>query len=83
MMIQFATCNPKRALEFLRKMYPELPNLSWDDLPLTLDALKKDLIRVQDPDYHKPCQVTISGPAVDKPLTAEVKAVVAEMKRVL
>jgi len=50
MHIEFATCERKRALEFIQKVYPnkvitDTPNCAG---PL-LDLVEKDIVRVQDP----------------------------------
>lgn len=53
MSFAFATCDRRRALEFLKKLYPssviEDTEQSVKDL---LDIIESDEIRVCDPDYH-------------------------------
>jgi starvation-inducible outer membrane lipoprotein len=53
MSFTFATCERKRALEFLKKLYPssvvEDTETSVKDL---LDIIEADEIRVCDPDFH-------------------------------
>ena len=48
--IHFATCERKRALEFIRKV---LPSKTLDDTPESagpfLDFVERDVVRVQDP----------------------------------
>ena len=53
----FATCNPERALYFINKMYPEQRDLVKEDISLLYDLIKKDVLRVQDPNFHQPCSI--------------------------
>jgi hypothetical protein len=48
MNVQFATCEPKRAAEYIRTVYPntEIPDAAMAPL---LELVKKDAVRVQDP----------------------------------
>jgi len=50
MNIQFATCERKRALEYLQKVYP---GEKIEDTPESagklLDLVEKDIVRIQDP----------------------------------
>lgn len=54
----FATCDRGMALGFLRKLYPsrDVADTPEDAGPL-LDIVEADIVRVQDPDYHRPCQI--------------------------
>lgn len=55
--IVFATCLPQMALEFINKMYPNRKDLIKEDIPLLYGLISKDVLRVQDPDFHQPCQI--------------------------
>ena len=50
MNIEFATCDRKRALEFIQKVYPNKMITDTPDCagPL-LDFVEKDIVRIQDP----------------------------------
>jgi len=50
MRIEFATCDRKRALEYLQKVYPskEITDTPDSAGPL-LDFVEKDIVRIQDP----------------------------------
>lgn len=53
MSFAFATCERKRALEFLKKLYPSsVVEDSDDSVKDLLDIIEADEIRVCDPDYH-------------------------------
>lgn len=77
----FATCERHRALEFLQKQEPEL-NLtdSPESAGPLLDLVQADLIRVQDPAYHNPCQV-VPGNNWDESRRSEVIAVWTAIKK--
>lgn len=58
MNIQFATCDRRRALEFLQKLYPKSRvSDTGDSAGALLDWVEKDIVRVQDPDYHNPATI--------------------------
>ena len=50
MNIEFATCERKRALEFIQRVYPSKKITDTPDCagPL-LDLVEKDIVRIQDP----------------------------------
>ena len=50
MNIEFATCERRRALEFIRKVYPSKSITDTPDCagPI-LDLVEKDIVRIQDP----------------------------------
>lgn len=53
MSFQFATCNRRSALEFLRKLYPSYEiSDTKDSAGDLLDFVGKDIIRITDPDFH-------------------------------
>ena len=51
--MQFATCEPKRALQFLQRFYV----VEAADIPELIELISQDKARVQDPDFHSPCEV--------------------------
>jgi len=52
----FATCAPNSALAFIRQMYPN-QKVEWEMMPLLEELIKQDILRVQDPNFHQPCQI--------------------------
>ena len=72
----FASCQPNMALGFIRKMYPS-KKISWDDMPLLKVLIGEDILRVQDPDFHQPCQI-IAGNKYQPERKQEVDAAVQE-----
>lgn len=77
----FATCERKRALEFIQKMHPkaELHDTSESAGPL-LDLVAADLIRVQDPNFHQPCQI-VPGKNWDESRRDEVIGMASKLLR--
>lgn len=66
----FSTCDRRRALGFLRKLYP---NCIIEDSGPTkdlLDLVEQDVCRIDDPDCHSPAQVRLK----DNSREAEVVA---------
>lgn len=51
MNINFATCEPKRALEFIRKVYSSY-TITEEQCKEVLDLVAQDIIRIQDPMMH-------------------------------
>ena len=48
--VQFATCERRRALEFIQRVYPSKEITDTDDsAKQLLDFVEKDLVRIQDP----------------------------------
>lgn len=52
MSFAFATCERKKALSFLKKIYPE-NDVSEDNISDLLDLIERDEVRVTDPDFHR------------------------------
>lgn len=51
--IYFATCERKRALEFIKKVYPGRTITDTpDSAGQLLDFVEKDIVRIQDPMMH-------------------------------
>lgn len=54
MTFAFATCERRRALEFLQKLYPSTEVSDTDEsVKDLLDIIEADEIRVCDPDFHR------------------------------
>jgi hypothetical protein len=81
MHIEFATCDRRRALEFIRKVYPsrEVTDTPESAGPL-LDLVEKDVMRIQDPMmYGMNIQAVPGKNWVESPeLRAEMAAVARE-----
>jgi hypothetical protein len=75
----FATCEPIRALAFINKMYPRYDDLTKDDVPLLYSLISKDILRVQDPDFHQPCQI-IEGNKYSKEFDEEISDAIKEFQ---
>lgn len=74
MNLQFATCEVKSAIRFLKKGYPDR-NLNEDNLPKLIDALNKDIFRVTDPKFHTLALVTGNNYKDEHlPLLANIKS---------
>ena len=65
MSIVFATRHLPSAINFINQMYPDRDDITADDVPLLSELIKQDVLRVQDPDFHRPCQI-IAGNNYDK-----------------
>ena len=79
--IQFATCDPRRALEFLNRVYPSYIDLRPEDVPLLLGLITNDVLRVTDPDFHS-CEL-VAGNNYGEGDQAEVDAAIAEFQGAL
>jgi len=73
----FATCDINRALVFINKMYPSYKDLTKEDVPLLSGLIEKDVLRVQDPNFHQPCQI-IAGNQYSKEYDAEINKAIEE-----
>lgn len=79
MAFQFASCQwEPYAKSFLQKMYPS-KSIDEDKIPLLVGLIKRDVLRVQDPMMHQPCQIV----AGENYLSGkdEVDAAIDEFKR--
>jgi len=54
MSFAFATCDRRRALQFLQKLYPskQITDTPESAGPL-LDFVEADVVRITDPDFHR------------------------------
>lgn len=78
MAFQFATCDPSMALRFLRQIYPG-KEVSETTIPKLMNLVKQDVLRIQDPDFHKPAQVVAGNSYVDS-MRSEVNEAIEEFK---
>lgn len=68
----FATCDRRMALGFLQKQYPlRVVEDTPESAGPILDLIAADIIRVQDPDFHQPCQI-VPGKAYDESRASEI-----------
>jgi hypothetical protein len=75
---QFATCDRNLALRFLRQSYPtRIVEDTEESAKKVLDLVEKDIMRVQDPDCHKPSQM-IAGTNWDESLRESCHAICQE-----
>lgn len=77
-MISFATCEVGRAVEFIQKMYPSKV-VTKDKFPLVAYLIERDILRVQDPDFHQPCQI-IAGKSYSTAHDGLIEAAMKEFK---
>ena len=74
-MISFVTCDRKRALGFIRQVYPtRIVTDTPDCAGIVLDYVEKDIIRIQDPNCHAingTIQV-VQGTHLDSSLSDEI-----------
>jgi hypothetical protein len=76
MTFQFATCDPKRALTFIQRFY----KVEESDIPCMLNLIKRDVLRVQDPDMHSRCEIT-AGKKYDTKFDADITEAVSELTK--
>lgn len=55
--MQFATCDWNRAIEFLKALYPS-KNIDENKIPKLKKLVESDVLRIEDPDFHKPAKIT-------------------------
>lgn len=55
--MQFATCDWGRALVFLKRLYPS-KNIDENKIPKLKKLVQDDILRIEDPDFHKPAKIT-------------------------
>ena len=79
MNMQFASCQwEPYAKSFLQKMYP-LKTIDEDKIPKLVALIKSDVLRIQDPSMHSPCQI-VAGKEYDSGKD-EVDEAIEEFKR--
>jgi hypothetical protein len=79
MSFSFATCEVPRAVQFIQKMYPS-KEVTAEKMPLLLDLIRQDILRVQDPDFHRPCQIIAGNNYDNAKHGAAVNAALSEFK---
>lgn len=79
MAFQFATCDWNNAKDFLQQMYPS-KTIDGDKIPKLVDLIKSDVLRVQDPNMHQPCQI-VQGKSYTKNDDAAISEAIAEFRR--
>lgn len=53
MKVDFATCDPKRALQFIKKVYPSITiEEGCAEVKSFLSLVSRDIVRLQDPYMH-------------------------------
>lgn len=73
MNIEFATCDRKRALGFIRKVYPSSTiEDSIEGAGLLLDLVEADVVRVQDPMMYGSRISIVPSKNFDEAMRAEV-----------
>lgn len=82
MSIIFATCDVKKAMGFINKMYPSHKDLIEEDIPQLVKLINRDVVRVQDPDFHQPCQI-IEGRNYTKEYSVDIFDAISELKNAL
>jgi hypothetical protein len=60
-MFQFATCDTKRAYEFIKRFH----DVTEAEIADLLELIRQDKARVLDPDFHSPCQVVLGKNGAD------------------
>lgn len=59
MIVQFATCERWRALQFLKRLYPSVTiEDSEESAKEILDFIESDVVRITDPDMHRGAMVS-------------------------
>lgn len=71
-------CNPS-AKSFIEKMYPS-QKIEDEKIPKLIKLINEDVLRVQDPAFHQPCQI-IAGSKYTNDKKAEVEESLEEFKR--
>jgi len=75
MIIQFATCNRERALQYIKAVYP---SREISDTPESVGSLlnlvAKDIVRIQDPKMYGKLIGVVPGNNWDKKYCADVES---------
>lgn len=62
--MQFATCDWQVAMGFLQNLYPSKV-IDFGGMPKLKKLVVEDVLRIQDPDFHKPCQIVRGNKYLD------------------
>lgn len=80
-MFQFASCQwEPYAKSFLQKMYPA-KNIDAEKIPKLVSLINEDVLRIQDPAMHQPCQIVIGKNYVAEEHDGQVADAISEFKR--
>ena len=79
MTFAFATCDVRRAMEFIKYFYPSIDK---ENIPKLTELIRGDVLRVMDPQFHDPCQI-IRGNAYDSKHDSEIIAAIQELKKAI
>jgi hypothetical protein len=79
--IVFATCNISNAIRFINSNYPDKKDLTQEDIPKLTNLIKDDVLRVQDPMMHNPCQIILGKKYIKKHDDAITEAIEELEKR--
>jgi len=83
MSIVFATCNLNMAIGFIDKMYPDRADITASDIQLLSKLIKEDVLRVQDPDFHRPCQIVGDNKYDEATHSKDIEKALKEFKQVI
>lgn len=76
--MQFATCEWNRAVEFLQKIYPT-KTIDENKILKLKKLVEEDILRIEDPDLHKPAKIT-AGKNYDSCFSTDVNDAVKEFR---
>lgn len=80
MSFQFASCQwEPYAKSFLQQMYPST-EIDAEKIPLLVGLINDDVLRVQDPNMHSPCQIVAGKNYMDSK-TTEINDAIDQFKR--
>lgn len=83
-MLTFASCSWNGfpgAKNHIQKMYPN-KTIKEELIPILIDLINRDVLRVQDPDFHQPCQI-IAGNNYTKFHDDEINAAITQFKTMI
>lgn len=83
MVLQFATCEVGRAINFINNAYKPSAELKPEDVPLLCDLLRRDIVRVQDPTFHGLAAIVLGTQGNMERDRAEIDAAVEQLKTTL
>ena len=83
MVLQFATCEVGRAINFINNAYKPSAELNPEDVPLLCDLLRRDIVRVQDPTFHRLAAIVLGPQGNMERDRAEIDAAVEQLKTAL
>ena len=75
MRVQFATCVPKTALEYIQRYHPRI---SRENIPLLIGLVEKDICRVTDPAMYNRAEL-IAGQRYTEDNDAAIQEAVKQL----